>query len=711
MGFFDGDEVVTAGVSATPLFDGDIPNLINQAVLQAVLSPGDVTAYMIEANLHNYATDIDKYLTYGKGDYYYGLPSGTVGSQNLDRDAVIDILTTAHNKPIVLNAILLETPQENYYAYDYLQANYAWTYKENILIGTGSFDRDETVIASSYNSSTNKIEIIVEPIDYQSQEHYDYYTKILVSLDPQPTRFYYQGVYHIDEAPSGPDDLVFFFYDPEDHTYPILDLPDPTAIATDFYPIAPIRLNKENIIDSVNTTKVDSVKKLLSYANVDLASITDSINGHEHIETIDDAYVLFGMDIYTDTEVGAKYLYKYFEMLKGIASIWKTLYDSYSLVSTNYKPIAAPPVNSFYLEETELHVQIQFNYIDITVKSGTVSDAYSKVIHYVPETYWSPSEWEIGVDNKTYKYVNSYVVINKKIDETSYYQMIVHGLRHTSKVLIAGSNYKYIIRDLNVAWADTQLLNGFYIPVIPSILKTFSVVEEEKMLYESLQLVIASIEITELEWYESDFFGTLVKIVMTFVGAITGQYYLAGVIQAAQAAGTSVLMAVVKVFAEAIILKILTTFISKEIGGLLGAVVSVIAAYVVSNFSGGTLGVKGLPFSDQLLSSLSVFTDSYTMSLDYELQAISSDMDDLLELNKERETEIERVHELLDTNSGLLDPLYILKQSSKTDLSESPSDFFDRTIHSGNVGVESLGAIEDYVSNLLLLPEVGEQLI
>ena len=41
---------------------------------------------------------------------------------------------------------------------------------------------------------------------------------------------------------------------------------------------------------------------------------------------------------------------------------------------------------------------------------------------------------------------------------------------------------------------------------------------------------------------------------------------------------------------------------------------------------------------------------------------------------------------------------------------ESPGDFYNRTVHSGNVGVIGLGAISSYVDNALTLPKLNDTL-
>jgi hypothetical protein len=60
---------------------------------------------------------------------------------------------------------------------------------------------------------------------------------------------------------------------------------------------------------------------------------------------------------------------------------------------------------------------------------------------------------------------------------------------------------------------------------------------------------------------------------------------------------------------------------------------------------------------------------------------------------------LDKAMELLE-ESNILNPRIIF--------GESPDDFYNRTVHSGNIGVASLDAISSFVAVALVLPKMND---
>lgn len=67
----------------------------------------------------------------------------------------------------------------------------------------------------------------------------------------------------------------------------------------------------------------------------------------------------------------------------------------------------------------------------------------------------------------------------------------------------------------------------------------------------------------------------------------------------------------------------------------------------------------------------------------------------------EQEKELKRAEALLDSSQNL-SPLIVF--------GETPDEFFNRTVHSGNIGVLGLDAISNYVDTALTLPKLSESI-
>ena len=80
----------------------------------------------------------------------------------------------------------------------------------------------------------------------------------------------------------------------------------------------------------------------------------------------------------------------------------------------------------------------------------------------------------------------------------------------------------------------------------------------------------------------------------------------------------------------------------------------------------------------------------------------------LFESDSEKQWDaLEEASKILDSNSGI-NPIEMVSplRSYKAFPAESPDAFYNRTIHTGNIGVLVLDVIENYAGIMLKLPEV-----
>ena len=81
-------------------------------------------------------------------------------------------------------------------------------------------------------------------------------------------------------------------------------------------------------------------------------------------------------------------------------------------------------------------------------------------------------------------------------------------------------------------------------------------------------------------------------------------------------------------------------------------------------------------------------------------------MDDLLKDASDFSKYIEEQTRLLDTAQDLLEGNNLL--SPFVIFGESPDDYYNRTVHSGNIGVIGFEAVSSYVEVALTLPKLDE---
>ena len=89
------------------------------------------------------------------------------------------------------------------------------------------------------------------------------------------------------------------------------------------------------------------------------------------------------------------------------------------------------------------------------------------------------------------------------------------------------------------------------------------------------------------------------------------------------------------------------------------------------------------------------------MELQRDFNVLKKEADDFQLFVKEEQKKLDEANKLLE-NSNWMTPLIIF--------GEKPHDFYQRTVHSGNIGVLGLDAISEFVDVSLQLPKLTDTL-
>jgi hypothetical protein len=176
-----------------------------------------------------------------------------------------------------------------------------------------------------------------------------------------------------------------------------------------------------------------------------------------------------------------------------------------------------------------------------------------------------------------------------------------------------------------------------------------------------------------------------------------GGQLLAGVI-----AGTTTLTAAMVVIATKLLVAYMISVAIKLFVKEVGAEFAILLAIVAIAFGVITIaeagGLEGAPWATTLLQlSTGLMQAANTVNM----EELMGEAEDFLEMAEEQTKLLDTAKELLEGNT-LLNPFVIF--------GESPDDYYNRTVHSGNIGVLSISAISSYVDISLTLPKLEDTL-
>lgn len=225
--------------------------------------------------------------------------------------------------------------------------------------------------------------------------------------------------------------------------------------------------------------------------------------------------------------------------------------------------------------------------------------------------------------------------------------------------------------------------------------------ELEQIIGRSLHYVFTATIRTKVKWYQTGIFKAFLVIVAIGVAIWSGGGSLLALGKAIAAGSTVAIKAALVTLLTEIAIGMVVTFginmLTKIIGGKLALIIAAIAAIVSVAFLSTSGGIKGAPWAKDLLMVSSNIMQSANKEIMSDIAGVYKEME-ALELQKtEFDKEIEAALNLLDTQSRLLSPMIFI--------GEKPDQFYERTIHTGNIGILSLSSVGEYYNTMLSLPE------
>ena len=409
---------------------------------------------------------------------------------------------------------------------------------------------------------------------------------------------------------------------------------------------------------------------------MDYDTIIEEIEANdENLAEIEDAFIVFATNLYTTAQSELRVLFELLSNFGADAQVTRAVFeaDNQSL-STNVVNIL----------EGYFNASFQFNWMETTTITGVLSQTgtYTSTVDIIP---LDPDVPDQGVE--------SFFTLSYQISDTEYVELVLHGpmLYHTIKTTVGS----YKVKTIQLS-SDPAEQVDFNIPLTLDSLEELPYKDKEEVIYRSMTLCIYASSYNYLEWYETARFTSDFSIAVKIIAIVILIYSLgtaATVSAALWALASQVLIQIAIAYA---LEYILTEY---GAGSVQGA--AAIAAYIyIAYITGDT---SGLSDAFDLLRLATITIDVSLINTAVELEALDLEIGAFEKDAEEKEEELQTAWDYLDVAE--YNPLY-LKRITQTYPDESPGDYYTRTIHTGNPGVNALNQIETYVENLLLLPEL-----
>lgn len=472
-----------------------------------------------------------------------------------------------------------------------------------------------------------------------------------------------------------------------------------------YFPIAVFRSEDANRATTAlqNTQAYITTEKLLEFIGMDFREVADSMHADPDIGDIDQAVLMMAVPITSTNQAELRYLFDYFSDIHDSLPVDATdgnSTESPDLQSSDHGLSGGPNKSwAIDIQDADFRLTLSFQGIKkrlITGSFGAVGDyqnyqqtfdAYN--IPFRDPATGAPSH-QANIASRPQR------IFRHQINEFVY-----------EEITIDSPQIRYHIYKNKGAEAgahDGRCL----IPIDYNVANALPFLVREELYFRSVHFVFNSHVVQTIKWWQRGAFRIvllIVAVVLAYFGSDLGfRLYMA--------VGLAAKAVVLLKFIILLILEMqIIGFVFKEIAKAIGAEnalwLAVIAAVV-----GGVKVLKSGGFVAGSTAAKFLFVANGLAR--GSAQAFGLMIEDLMDdykewelLRDEMEEELQRGEDLLGVNLNM-NPFVFIGATPLFVPGETSEDYFDRTIHSGNVGVKTLNIVQNYVAVSLTLPTINE---
>lgn len=732
MGLFSSSYKTTVGTVVSRVIKDDaMPQSVKTGTVKSFFNEGNLTDYIMEELAASVGVRADRMYNYAESNYVYGLPSGDVYSSTQGRQQVEAVIEAIEGQQVLMEYSNYGPPNALHIGWMKLIAQYGYSQATNQLsvltaqkgatvylkdmvvvvpanqvdsFELGALDQWGTAAASGYTperpASVGGMVALAPPSPvYKSPTATELHLKVTciwktsVNAIPSEETFtlsvqdydftadYFHAKYSFGTQTK------YWMYKNKLGTYPTLDnvFVDGPAVGGTYFPFAYFRYNKQSVITNKTTQAYLTTKKMVKYLGIDFDLMAEAIDENPDIADVEQAMLMLGVPAVSTNEIECKYLFDYFNGMH------------YAMGGTAY-----PMLSTLQAKLGDGSVSRNVSIIkDSQFKMALSNDGiYKKIV--------AGSIGAVGTHTSSFSSVNVTVEYVGVVDSQISYTTIPYGTHTYRKQISAGLYEEIQVNNLKMTYyvygeytttadeTDSILL----IPIDKSISSTYPIPEREILYARSLHFVFNSRVVTEIKWYQTGIFQVLMIIVAIAITVYT--YGADGGSLIATTLGLSGTAGLVATIVVNLVIGQLLTIGFKLFVKAFGTELATVLAVIALLYGGYELisagGVQGAPWAEAMLQ---LSTGLQQAVIQAKMEGLVVDQENFLEYADEQTKLLDTAKELLE-NKSALDPFVIF--------GEEPQAFYNRTVHSGNIGTLGITAISYYVDIALTLPKLKDTL-
>ena len=494
----------------------------------------------------------------------------------------------------------------------------------------------------------------------------------------------------------------FFTYLQGSGTYPAVDLAltfQESNLGT-YFPWCYFRSQgADSLVNETDETQ-EQLIAWCSQLGVNYMQLHEAIHADPNVDDVEQSMLIMAVTPGNKHSSCREYLFKHFSALHANSIPHNQLDPS---LPGNMQAFTSSPSQVQHIQDNRFGMSFQYSGIKQRRVPGRIAKkgAYNS---YYGEMEQNSQDYMIqtpaGVGKATTTTSQPGWVYQYQVLDSVYEEIIVYGLR---------VNYE-VHRKKGYAAGETAV--ELLIPIDRAIAETMGVAAREQLFCRSLTLMVNTVIVTKTPWYASSIFKAvliIVAIVITFLSAGTAWQ----TIVAAAAVGAAALtITIMTMIVQAVVVSYGVKLFAKAVGpewGMLVAIVAVAYGSYTSAASDTTV-----TWAETLVNlGTSLVSESARLSQEQIAQGIENIVDKTEAFSVWAQDQMDGLGDKmseLGLNPAIvgLGAFDVVKMGPLLVLGEDPQDYYQRTVHTGNVGVIAFDMTSSYVETKLLLPTFNQ---
>lgn len=698
MGLFSDEEVIYVATSVQRVIpDNRIISSLETGTLKAIFAHGDIADYVLEDLVNGIGLRSNRYWHYGRDKYAYGLPSAqTVVPYSTNNAQVQSVLEQQEGQSVTIEYSYSGLISYKYLAQTLLYAQYPQydfdtkilnfhpfindpIYLQRFVLKMSTATRNTLVDANLYALEDDPEVMIddglpvgqIAAIIWKGTEPGLNGASTITQLGLFNTASYVTNADYFQVKYRVNSTRKFFTYQIGSGQYPNIDavyapghLPNGT-----YFPFGYFRYNRTPMDANKSDPGYITSKRLMRRIGLQYDSMITSIHQNPQITDVEQAMLFMAIPPETNEPIEQRYLFTYFNNLffdlNGITETRSADQTDYDYLNNPDPSIAGAVV----IQDARFRMALTHQGLFRRVVAGSIGpvNTYRSVKYMAFDT--------IPVH-----------LFQHQISANQYTEIQIHQMA-----------MKYYVFE-NYFTTNDGTTNALLIPLDLSITQHLPLKDRERLYTRSLHYVFNSKTVVTLAWYQQDFFQFLVVVAAVVIAVYTGQE---GFVAWAEgiAAGTITVEAALYAVAVKLVDAVIAQFLIKIFIKAVGVDIALIVAIIALAYGYGEAlqnGLKNLPpLAQNLLTAGNGLIKGISGYYKDAIQEITEDIQGIQDQAKLFNDEVQKVQDELYASSRL---------TPFINVSETPEQYFNRTVHSGNIGMIGIDAVSNFVERSLSLP-------